>query len=72
MNKDNCVSACRSYEAEGQRGEGRGKKSWMDCVENDLREWNLDSGLVGNRLGWRNSINDRGRARRRRDERCVE
>jgi hypothetical protein len=72
MEEGNWVSACRTYEADGQRGRGRGKKSWMECVDDDLREWNLDRRMVGSREEWRDSINDRSRVCGEREEECVE
>jgi hypothetical protein len=60
MNKDNVVSTCRTYEVDGQRGVGRGRKSWMECVERDLRELNLDRRMAVDRAGWRDCINGRG------------
>src|SRR5207248_9982261 len=55
------VSRSRELSVEGVRGRGRGRKSWMECVEDDMsrlhlkREDALDhkswrSGILGNRL----------------------
>ena len=50
------VSACRRVEVVGVRGRGRAKKTWDECVRNDLdllglrREWAQD------RVKWRGLI----------------
>jgi Reverse transcriptase (RNA-dependent DNA polymerase) len=67
MDRGNWVSKCRTYKPGGQRGKGRGKKTWRECVKDDLKEWNLDAGLVGNRLVWRSRVNGGGRACCRQD-----
>ena len=42
------VSACRDLEVEGVKQKGRSRKSWEECVRNDLtslglkRDWALD------------------------------
>jgi hypothetical protein len=68
MGEENWVSACRSYEVAGQRERGRGRKRWMECVEDDLREWSLDPRNSKNKDVWRKDINDRGRVRGGREE----
>jgi hypothetical protein len=58
MDKEkNWVSKCRDFEVECQRGRGRGKKSWMECVNEDLKDLKLDPKVAGDRLQWRNCIN---------------
>ena len=57
---DDWVSRCRELAVDGDRRRGRGRKAWMECVENDMvrlhlcREDFLDhsrwrSGILGNR-----------------------
>ena len=59
-NADDWVSACRKLEVEGERGRGRGRKSWKECVANDMRKLKLKqedaqdrvycaSGILGDR-----------------------
>ena len=57
MDGENWVSACRDLEVEGPRGRGRGKKSWRECVEKDMRELKLKPVMARDRLLWRNCIN---------------
>jgi len=69
MEGGNWVSKCRSYEAAGHRERGRGKKVWMECVNKDLADWDLDRRVaVVNRKLWRDNINDRGRVCGLREE----
>ena len=45
---DDGVSACRDLDVEGVKRKGRSRKSWKECVRNDLtslglkRDWALD------------------------------
>ena len=45
---DDWVSACRSFEVMGMRSRGRCRKTWDECVKEDMavlglkREWALD------------------------------
>ena len=38
---DNWVSKCRQLEVEGLRGRGRSRKTWMECVDDDMGRLNL-------------------------------
>ena len=40
-NADDWVSACRKLKVEGERGRGRGRKSWKECVAYDMRKLKL-------------------------------
>ena len=45
---DDLVSACRDMEVDGVKRKGRSKKTWRECVRNDMvslglkRDWALD------------------------------
>ena len=39
---DDWVSACRNVVVAGVRGAGRGRKTWRECVKNDMDELCLD------------------------------
>ena len=38
---DNWVSRCRRLIVDGQRGRGRGTKTWMECVVEDMERLKL-------------------------------
>ena len=40
-------------EVEGNRSRGRQKKSWLDAIKDDLRQWNLEAKACQNRSEWR-------------------
>ena len=43
-------------EVQGRRGRGRPKTRWKDCIAPDVREKQLDLGMVHNRNDWRQLI----------------
>ena len=47
------VSACRELEVEGMRGKGRGKKTWVECVKDDMRRLGLKKEDAQDRKRWR-------------------
>ena len=52
------VSACRSNIVESIKGRGRGRrrKTWRECVEEDMAKLNLSVMDTHNRVVWRNGI----------------
>src|SRR5664279_2814161 len=38
---DDWVSACRNIAVLGERGRGRGRKTWKECVANDMKKLTL-------------------------------
>ena len=40
----------------GNRGQGRPKKRWIDCVKEDLNEKELTVDMAKDRIGWRSRI----------------
>ena len=45
----------------GTRGRGRPKKTWMECVKNDIKTWNMPANEIHNRGKWRATIKKRMR-----------
>ena len=42
----------------GTRGRGRPKKTWMECVNNDIKTWSMPVNDIHNRLKWRQTIKE--------------
>ena len=49
---DDWVTACRNLEVEGKRGRGRGKKTWKECVANDMKKLMLKQEDAQDRAVW--------------------
>ena len=47
---------CTSFEVSGQRGRGRGRKTWRECVDEDLRRLSLDPLMAMDRESWRQLV----------------
>ena len=56
MGGDTWVSACRGIEVEGPRGRGRGRKTWQECVEDDMRRLGVRREAAQDRAVWRGAI----------------
>ena len=50
------VKACQKIEIAGKRGRGRGKKTWSQCIDEDLRALQLNVRDAQNWLVWRRGI----------------
>ena len=53
---DDWVSACRKSEVTGERGRGKGRKTWKECVADDMRKLMLKQEDAQDRALWRNGI----------------
>ena len=43
------------FEAPGRRGRGRPKKTWLETVRNDIKNWNMPASPE-NRIEWRSTM----------------
>ena len=50
------ISRVRSMSIDGRRGLGRPRKTWTECVKDDLRAFNLKPCDAQDRAGWRSSV----------------
>ena len=50
------VSACRDMVVTGKRDRGRGKKTWKECVADDMKKLKLKREDAHDRAAWRGSI----------------
>jgi hypothetical protein len=50
------VSACRELEVEGVRGRRRGRKTWGECVNDDMKERGLRKEDAQDRVKWKGLI----------------
>ena len=53
---DDWVSACRKVEVAGVRYKGRNKKTWKECVDDDIKVLGLHLERAVFRDVWRDSI----------------
>ena len=56
-NADDWVSKCRKLEVVGGIMEGRGKKTWIECVKTDIKKIGLRKEDAQNRSLWSSLIN---------------
>ena len=54
--QDDWVSACRNVLVEGDKGKGRGEKTWKECVVKDMKDLGLRREDAQDRVVWRNQI----------------
>ena len=57
------VKRCLKYEVSGNIGRGQGRKTWKECVQNDLKGLNLDPSMAADREPWRRLVPGWCRAR---------
>ena len=55
-NRDAWVSACRYIQVEGVKPRGRGKKTWGECVAEDMRSAGLRNEDAQDRVVWKSCI----------------
>ena len=53
---DDWVKACQRLEASGRRCRGRDRKTWKECVAEDMKVLGLEERDVQDRLKWRRGI----------------
>jgi Reverse transcriptase (RNA-dependent DNA polymerase) len=53
---DDWVSKCRKLVVEGPRSRGRGRKTWRECIDDDMVRLNLQKEDAQDRVVWRNGI----------------
>jgi len=52
------VSKCRDLAVDGQRCRGRSRKTWMQCVEEDMKQGKLCGDVAQDRVDWRIRIRE--------------
>ena len=50
------VKACQKFEVIGKTGRGRNRKTWMECINKDLKDKGLNASDAQNREAWRDGI----------------
>jgi hypothetical protein len=50
------VSACRYFDVDGDKQKGRSRKTWGECVKNDLKHLGLERDWAHDRVRWRGLI----------------
>ena len=51
------VKICMEYRVEGRRPVGRPRKTWLESVEADMAELEIDKEDVHDRRKWRRNVN---------------
>jgi len=54
--EDDWVSACRDLSVAGEKGRGRRRTTWKECVADDMRKMELRREDAQDRVLWKNSI----------------
>lgn len=68
MSAANWVSACREIEVAGCRGRGRGRKTWHECVVDDMRRLGVGREAAQDRALWRGTISGKPSDPRKRGQ----
>ena len=53
---DDSVKKCTKVEVVGKVGRGRGRKTWLQCVNSDMKDLGLKVGEAQDRQLWRRKI----------------
>ncbi|XP_065675618.1 uncharacterized protein LOC136091834 [Hydra vulgaris] len=53
---DDWLTACRKLKVSGEKGRGRNRKTWKECVLDDMKKLHLRKEDVQDRVYWRNCI----------------
>jgi hypothetical protein len=53
---DDWVSSCRNMTVSRERGRGRGRKTWKECMVDDMRQLRLREEDAPDRAVWGNGI----------------
>ena len=51
------MKKCMEYRVEGRRPVGRPRKTWLESVEADMAELEIDKEDVNHRSEWRRNVN---------------
>ncbi len=51
--RDDWVSTCRGFDVAGPKGRGRSRKTWGECVRQDLQSLNLKAEWAQDRTKWK-------------------
>src|SRR5258706_87002 len=55
-NPTDWVSACRGLIVDGARDRGRGRKTWQECVQEDMKRSKLNRRDAQDRAAWKSGI----------------
>ena len=50
------INKSMQYEVMGKRKRGRPRKTWHQCIEDDLKIWKIPKSLTSDRNAWRNAL----------------
>ena len=50
------VRKCMNFKVDGSAGRGRPRKSWLECVNDDMKKFGLKKEMAHDRTVWRSAI----------------
>ena len=53
---DDWVNKCMEFRVEGRRPVGRPRRTWLECVEANMAELEIDKEDVDDRKKWRDNV----------------
>ena len=56
MRSENWINSFFHLEVDGFKGRGQPQKTWIETINEDLKEWNIDSDVIKDRPIWKNNL----------------
>ena len=71
VRSENWINSCFHLEVDGFKGKGRPRKTWIETINEDLKEWNIDSDVIKDRPIWKNNLKTAMKSPTRRNRGMV-
>ena len=56
VRSENWINSCFHLEVDSFKGRGHPRKTWIETINKDLKEWNIDSDVIKDRPIWKNNL----------------